>query len=66
MALASGYHTSPDSAQAYGSPVAHRNREEGTYIGPQDDAQVELEGLSVLFKDLLLPSRAHFALGLQR
>lgn len=37
-----------------------------TYIGPQNDSQVELQSFSVLFKYLLLPSCAHFALGLQR
>lgn len=41
-------------------------KEVGTYIGPQYDSQIELQSLFVLFKYLLLPSRAHFALGLQR
>lgn len=44
----------------------YRSKEAGTYIGPQYDPQVELQGLSVLFKYLLLPSRRHFALGLRR
>jgi hypothetical protein len=47
------------------STYGDRRKEAGTYIGPQYDPQVELQGLSVLFKYLLLPSRAHFALGLQ-
>lgn len=44
----------------------YRSKEGDTYIGPQYDPQVELQGLSVLFKYLLLTSRRHFALGLRR
>lgn len=43
----------------------YRSKEAGTYIGPQYDPQVELQGLSVLFKYLLFPSGRHFSLGLR-
>ena len=59
-------HTHTPRTEDNGTLGGHRRKEEGTYICPQYDPQIELQSLSVLFKYLLLPSRAHFALGLER
>lgn len=67
MAVTYHHHsTPPNRAEDCGTLGGHISKEASTYVGPQYDPQIELQGLFVLLKYLLLPSRAHFVLRLQR